>query len=81
MHGTESSSRRGNGDPATSTSGSCGSSGSKNLGTAPKTLSAGVWTTSIRKYEQIQLNGMDRVFPSEILLGAEAVRHAFSMSI
>ncbi len=39
----------------------------------PKTLNAGVWTQQIRKYEMIQLNGVDRVFPSEILLGAEAV--------
>ena len=47
--------------------------GTSDTTTVPKTLKAGVWNTQIRKYEQIQLNGEDRSFPAEVLLGAESV--------
>ena len=40
---------------------------------APNTLKPGVWHTQIRKFEMTQLNGEDRSFPAEILLGAETI--------
>lgn len=39
----------------------------------PKTLPAGVWGQLVTKYNKIQLNGVDRAFPAQEILGAESV--------
>lgn len=39
----------------------------------PKTLPANVWSQQVSKYNSIQVNGRDRVFPEAMLLGAESV--------
>ena len=37
----------------------------------PKTLAPGVWSSLIKKYQEEQLHGVNRVFPQRELLGAE----------
>lgn len=39
----------------------------------PKTLPAGVWSTLVKQYQDVQLGGEDRVFPVQELIGAEQV--------
>ena len=37
----------------------------------PKTLPAGIWSSLIKKYQEEQLHGVNRIFPQRELLGAE----------
>ena len=39
----------------------------------PKTLSSTIWSTQINKYNNVQLGGKDREFPTTMITGAETV--------
>lgn len=39
----------------------------------PRTLPPGVWGTLVNSYNKVQLDGRDRAFPTQIVLGAEGV--------
>ena len=39
----------------------------------PKTLSSTIWSTQINKYNQVQLGGKNREFPTNMITGAETV--------
>lgn len=40
---------------------------------APKTLAPGRWTSLLRDYQSQQVGGLDRIFPTQELLGAEPI--------